>query len=181
VLVTLSGFPGSGKSELARYLVDNHGFELVKFASPLKNMLRAVGLSEDEIEGGRKESPCGLLGGKTPRHAMETLGMWGREQIHPRLWINLASSHIMSELSAGIDVVVDDLRFPNEEQEIDMLGGIKIYVKRPSMPKPSTVHESEKHYGKLNFDHLIENNSNLPRLYYKMLEILREENAKGNY
>ena len=43
-------------------------------------MLYQLGLGEAHIEGALKEVPCELLGGKTPRYAMQTLGTeWGRD------------------------------------------------------------------------------------------------------
>jgi hypothetical protein len=78
-LIALTGYAGSGKSTLADILACEHGFTVVKFAGPLKAMLRALGLDEREIEGDLKEQPCQLLAGHTPRRAMQTLGTeWGR-------------------------------------------------------------------------------------------------------
>ncbi len=46
--------------------------------------------TEDKIEGSLKAKPCSLLAGKTPRHAMQTLGTeWGRNCIGDGFWINL--------------------------------------------------------------------------------------------
>ena len=41
-LIGLTGFAGSGKSTVAQYLVEQHGFTRLSFAAPLKKMLRTL-------------------------------------------------------------------------------------------------------------------------------------------
>jgi len=72
-LIAFAGPAGSGKSTASAVLQDQ-GFELVKFASPLKAMMRAYYRScgaeadfiERKIEGDLKQAPCPMLGFKTP-------------------------------------------------------------------------------------------------------------------
>ncbi len=131
-LIALSGRAGSGKSTVADVLVNEAGFVRVKFASALKAMLTALyetaGFAQEEIddrlEGHLKERPCAVLGGQTPRFAMQTLGTeWGRSVISPSLWTNITRATIRANLNAGQSVVVDDLRFPNELALIEDMGG----------------------------------------------------------
>ncbi|MGN6774797.1 deoxynucleotide monophosphate kinase [Rhizobium sp.] len=123
-VVAFTGVAGSGKSTATRYLVERHGYTLVKFAGPLKDMMRLIGLTEEEIEGSLKEKPCNLLSGKTPRHAMQTLGTeWGRDCIGDGFWINLWRERVVDILAQAGRVVTDDCRFPNEAQAIRRLGG----------------------------------------------------------
>lgn len=97
----------------------------MKFAGPLKDMLRAIGLSEAQIEGELKEEPCAWLQGKTPRYAMQTLGCeWGRDCMGAGLWTELWVRRVQLILAAGGRVVVDDCRFPNEADEVRKLGGV---------------------------------------------------------
>ncbi len=124
-VIALTGLAGSGKSTASKYLVEKHGYQLVKFAGPLKDMLRAIGLSEAQIEGALKEEPCRLLQGETPRYAMQTLGtQWGRECIGSSFWLFLWEDAVLKILDAGGRVVVDDCRFPNEADEVRKLGGV---------------------------------------------------------
>lgn len=127
-LVGLAGRIGSGKTTAANYLVNNHDFTNVKFAGPLKDMCRALGLSEDEINGPLKEKPCDLLDGQTPRWAQQSLGTeWGRVCISPNLWTNVWKRRLCSDL-----IVSDDVRFPNEAALIRELGGVVLMIKRPA-------------------------------------------------
>jgi hypothetical protein len=133
VLIAFSGRAGSGKSHASTYLAAKYGYTRVKFADPLKDMLRAVGLTEEHIEGKLKEEPCDLLCGKTPRFAMQTLGTeWGRSLIDAGLWGNLWSARVTSLLSQGAVVVTDDVRFSNEAGLIKSMGGIVIGLESPA-------------------------------------------------
>ena len=129
-LLGITGRAGSGKSTAAQVLIDD-GWHRVKFAGPLKAMMRAIGLTDDHIEGALKEVPCDMLGGKTPRHAMQTLGTeWGRNCIAPDLWIDLARREIIAAMMRGQSVVVDDVRFENEAALIRELGGMVLCLQR---------------------------------------------------
>ena len=129
-LLGITGKAGSGKSTAAQVLIDA-GWVRIKFADPLKDMLRAIGLTEDQIEGHLKEVPCDLLQGKTPRWAMQTLGTeWGRNSIGERFWLDIARRKIALAMAAGLSVVVDDVRFENEAQVIRELGGLVLGISR---------------------------------------------------
>lgn len=125
-VIGLSGVAGSGKSTAASYL-QQRGYQLVKFAGPLKDMCRAIGMTESQIEGDHKERPSALLQGKTPRQAMQWLGtQWGRDLIGRHFWIGLWEARVNAVLDEGGCVVTDDCRFPNEADAIRKLGGVVI-------------------------------------------------------
>ncbi|MAZ17861.1 MAG: deoxynucleotide monophosphate kinase [Ahrensia sp.] len=122
-LVAFTGLAGSGKTTAADYLV-SRGYTRVKFAGPLKDMMRAIGFGDREIEGDLKEKPHGLLCGKTPRYAMQTLGCeWGRDLIGPDFWTRLWRNTASEIIDSGGRVVTDDCRFPNEASAVRSLGG----------------------------------------------------------
>ena len=129
-LLGITGKAGSGKSTAAQVLIDA-GWVRIKFADPLKDMLRAIGLTEDQIEGHLKEVPCDLLQGRTPRWAMQSLGTeWGRGCIGERVWLDIVRRKIALAMAAGLSVVVDDVRFENEAQVIRELGGLVLGISR---------------------------------------------------
>ena len=130
-LLVLTGAAGAGKSAVAHELVRRYGARVVKFASPLKAMLRAIGLADAHIEGELKEQPCDLLGGRTPRHAMQTLGTeWGRGLIHPDVWIDAWTREVLFVLAEGGCVIVDDCRFANELDAALAMGGYVLRLER---------------------------------------------------
>lgn len=145
VLIGICGLKGSGKSEVASRLVASMSAHRVRFAGPLKDMLRALGLTEREIEGDLKEEPSDLLCGRTPRHAMVTLGTeWGRLMIGPELWADAWRGRIDVALAHGTNVVTEDLRFPNEHEALTRAGGIVLRVTRPGV-EADLSHESERY------------------------------------
>ena len=146
---------GSGKSEVASRLVTHHGFQLVKFAGPLKDMgdalFKSMGYSLLDrallLEGCHKETPLQGLPGVTPRHIMQTLGTeWGRDTIAKDLWVQVAMGHVRHHLRNGTPVVLDDMRFLNEMAAVVLEGGVPVRVLRPDM-SGYAAHASE---GELN-------------------------------
>ena len=131
LLIALTGPAGCGKSTAAHRLGawNLGGFHRVRFAGPLKAALRAIGLTEAQVDGDEKEIPCDLLCGKTPRHAMQTLGVeWGRTHIGADLWARAAMAQAEALRASGRPVVIDDCRFDNEAAAVAAAGGHVIYL-----------------------------------------------------
>lgn len=130
-LIGLIGRKGSGKDTAAEAL-EALGFQNVKFAGALKEMLGVFlayqGADADTIrrmiDGDLKEVETPLFGGKTPRHAMQTLGTeWGRKLIHPDIWLRAS----MAKAILG-DSVITDVRFPNEAEAVTKAGGAVVRI-----------------------------------------------------
>lgn len=127
-IIGIAGLIGAGKTAAAMHLVEEHNFRRIPFAGALKDMLRALGLSEREINAD-KEKPCALLGGKTPRWAMQVLGTeWGRELIDQQIWVR-AWKHAVDSVPAGIGVVADDMRFQNEAIAVRCASPLSVVVR----------------------------------------------------
>jgi hypothetical protein len=144
-IIAFTGLAGSGKSTAAQHLVATRGFQRIRFAGPLKAMMAALGLTHEEIEGSEKETPCALLGGKTPRYAMQTIGTeWGRDLIAQDLWIRAFNAALL-QVPAGVPVVIDDCRFPNEAEAVRAAGGLLVRIDRPGVGAGAAGHSSESH------------------------------------
>lgn len=145
MIIGLAGPMRSGKSVVAARLANLYGFEREPFSKPLKAMLRAFGLTEEQLEGELKNTPSALLGGKTPRYAMQTLGTeWGRSLIHPKLWLSHWAWRAVEHTINGLSVVEEGTRFPNEVEVIKSLGGFVVFVERPAEQRGvSSEHVSE--------------------------------------
>jgi hypothetical protein len=174
-VVGITGLAGSGKTTLARYLVEQHGFTRTRFADCFKGMTRFhleyIGADEGTIErmleSDLKQVPTSFFADKTPREYMQWLGTeFGRDKIHPEIWVASWESHIKRRIYEGCTAVVaDDVRFPNETAAIYRLGGIIVHVSRPGLTLDQKVaaHESEKH--QLESDVHIINDGDLAKLF----------------
>jgi hypothetical protein len=130
----------SGKTEVAKVLVAERGFVLVKFAAGLKQVcaviLREVGLPEKLIDrildGDLKLWPIPELGGMCGRELMQVTGSdYGRDLIHRQLWVRSTYRRLQALASAGRDVVIDDLRHANELAMVRAVGGCPLRIVRP--------------------------------------------------
>lgn len=148
MIIGLTGLAGSGKSLVAAHLAERHGFRVLKFAGPLKAMMRALlaeagidrDIAESMIEGHRKEQPSEALSGHTPRHAMQTLGTeWGRTCIDHGFWVDVWKS---AATAWGGRIVADDCRFLNEVGAVHDLGGAVVGVYRAGLSTGSHVSEN---------------------------------------
>ncbi len=177
-LIAFSGPAGVGKSEASALLVRRHGFVQTKFAAPLKGMLTTMyefaGLDQNDIqerlEGGLKEVPDAILGGTTPRRAMQTLGgEWGRDLVKDDLWVSLWRRDVQRKLSAGLSVVLDDLRYPNEAAAIRELGG-EIWSIKGNTRRAAPSHASEVF--DFDADGVISNTTDIIGFWHRVLDTL---------
>lgn len=155
MIIGLLGAKGCGKSTVfAKHLKENYGFTSVAHADPIKSMLKGLpGITEDHVNGHLKETPCDILCGQTPRHAMQTIGSeWGRRLIHDDLWVHLWGLEALRH----DNVVADGVRFKNEVDKIKELGGITIKIRRPSVEGES-AHDTEMYASVLKTDYEVFN------------------------
>lgn len=164
VVVAFIGPAGCGKSTCATLLEEHHGYTRLKFAHPIKQMLRSLGLEDRHLEGVDKESPTDLLSGVSPRRAMQLLGHeWGRILIHPDLWVRAWMKDAVWKIQNGHRLVIDDLRYENELDAILRLGGVTIRIVRKDQSTQCEQHDSETQniFGQ----RVIVNDGSLDKLY----------------
>lgn len=175
--------PQSGKSTVARYL-SGHGYRILPVAGSLKKMIRILLLETDltttEIDHymvSAKETPIPSVLGVSVRHLCQTLGHeWGRQCIHPELWVSLWQRQVQNNLTRGIDVVVDDIRFLNEAAALHALGGELWWIERPGVVR-QTSHASEGALDTVTFDRHLVNDGSLLNLYSQVKQLVDEFNA----
>lgn len=136
--------PHSGKTTTALFFAYQIDGQIVSFATPFKEMLHTFlmncGLSSTEADTyieETKERPIPECCYKTTRHLMVTLGnTWGKQAIHKDIWIKIAMQTIDRFLANGHTVIVDDLRFLNELQQLKKKYKVlTVRVNRPSIEK----------------------------------------------
>jgi hypothetical protein len=91
-----------------------------------------------------KDTELEFLGGVTPRRLLQTMGTeWGRETIHPEIWIRILQEKIRVCWELGHNnIVITDVRFDNEAEMILEEGGVVFRVERPDSPEVE-AHASE--------------------------------------
>ena len=191
MIIGIAGFQGSGKDTIADYLQNIYGFKRDSFAATLKDAVAAVfGWDRELLEGRTTESRAWReqvdpwwadrlnMPNLTPRLVLQK---WGtevaRKSWHDDTWIASLENKLNK---AHNDIVITDVRFPNEIAAVRNAGGIVIRVVRG--PEPSWyetalaansgveeakrillglgVHASETAWIGTKFDAVIDNNAN---------------------
>jgi len=175
MLFGLLGLKRSGKSTVANYLVNNHGFVEKSFADPLKKACKELFLLEDEQLYGTqedKETPDNRWFGCTPRQMMQFVGTdLLRKQLNvimPGIHQNLFTYHFQLWIkhNPNLNVVISDVRFQNEVDFIHSLGGKIIKLQRDENINYDDLHESEKNQELIkNYDSFIVNNDTMKELF----------------
>lgn len=171
--------PGCGKTSTAHVLA-RQGFQPVSFAAPLRSMVFSLLLDLGYTSGEAftllhdcKEETLPEIG-VSPRHLLRTLGTeWGRQCIHPSLWLQ----SFKSRLGGLHQVVVDDVRFANEAQLIQQLGGELWLVRRPGCERPAEHASDGDLDGWDGFARTLINDGSLEQLQQQVLAALEQEQA----
>lgn len=146
MIVGFVGFIGSGKDTAADYLVNFHEFRRDSFANTLKDAVSAVfGWDRVLLEGRTSEARAwrenvdtwwaDRLGMPelTPRWVLQN---WGtevcRNGFHDDIWIASLENKMRK---TSDNIVISDVRFPNEIKAIHNAGGIVVRVKRGDDPE----------------------------------------------
>ncbi len=144
MIVGLSGFLNSGKGTVGDIIKDKHRFAKKAFADPLKDVVSTIfGWNRALLEGDTKDSRefrerkskrwSQRFGyDVTPRLMLQKMGTEaGRDVFHSDIWLYALEDRIQHDAN----VVVPDVRFPNEIAFLRRLGGVSIRVKRGDEPE----------------------------------------------
>jgi hypothetical protein len=146
MIVGFVGFIGSGKDTAADYLVNFHGYRRDSFANTLKDAVANVfGWDRVLLEGRTAEArewreqvdPWWAqrlnMPKLTPRWVLQ---YWGtevcRQGFHDDIWIASVENKMRKTAD---NIVISDVRFPNEIKAIHNAGGKVIRVKRGPEPE----------------------------------------------
>lgn len=150
MLVGFVGLIGSGKGTAGEILRDKYHFKADSFAAPVKDAVAALfNWPRHLLEGDTKESRAfreepdaywSLIMGRqyTPREALQKMGTEvGRNQFHKDLWVKCLEKRVRY---ATCNIVITDVRFPNEIEALINQGGRVIVIERG--PKPEHYDEA---------------------------------------
>jgi hypothetical protein len=201
MIIGFVGFIGSGKDTAADYLVNFHGFRRDSFANTLKDAVAAVfGWDRVLLEGRTKEAREWReqvdtwwatrlnVPNLTPRLMLQ---LWGtevcRNGFHDDIWIASLENKMRKTTD---NIVISDVRFPNEIKAIHNAGGIVVRIKRGDDPEwyqdavnanagPQNmswsisknriarlgIHASETSWVGGNIDHIVYNDTTIDELF----------------
>lgn len=208
MIIGITGLIGSGKDTAANYLITHHKFKKESFANSLKDAIASVfGWDRELLEGQSKHSRewreqidewwSERLGMKiTPRWVLQ---YWGtevcRKGFHDDIWIASVENKLRKTKD---DIVISDVRFPNELMAIKNAGGMTIRINRGENPEwyqsaidfnkgPNgnsgwalgkakldklKIHASEYSSIGLSYDHEIDNNGTIDDLHHSLESII---------
>ena len=146
MIIGLCGFAGSGKGTLADFLVENHNFRKISFATKLKDVASVMfGWDRDLLEGITDESRAWreevdeywsneLEQEVTPRIVLQLFGTnCVRNNLHNNIWVSIVKKTLID--NPDVNWVIPDIRFPNEVNVIQQqLNGLVWWIRRGELP-----------------------------------------------
>ena len=182
MIIGLSGKIGSGKTTVGD-IFENEGFRLDSFANSVKDICCILfSYNRNKIEGSNPEDRLWrehkdiktstiMNRDMSPRDAMVFIGTeFGRNQINDNIWIETLFNRY--EQSNNKNLLITDLRFPNEYDEIKKRGGFIIRINRENTNKNN--HISECALDNHKFDYIIDNNGTIDDLVIKVFGIIND-------
>lgn len=203
MIITISGWIGSGKDTVAQYLQSHYDYKSISFAASLKDAISNIfGWDRDLLEGRTVESRRWRecvdvwwadrlnIPHLTPRWILQ---YWGtevcRQGFHDEIWIASLENKLRKY---SHNVVISDARFPNELSVIKKLGGKSLRIVRGPDPDwyslalkansghlesreqlQKQIHASEWSWIGHDFDYTLDNNKSLEYLYEQIDQIVK--------
>lgn len=214
MIIGFVGLIGSGKDTAADYLVNFHGFRRDSFATTLKDAVSAVfGWDRLMLEGRTAESRAWReqvdtwwaqrlnMPHLTPRWILQH---WGTDVLRNHFDDDIWIASLEHKLQRSTDnVVISDVRFPNEIKAIRCAGGYIYWIQRGELPpwyecaltENTTdeydqwllqdahklmeqswpqVHNSEWAWVGQSFDAVIDNNHSVDELYDQLKNLVQD-------
>jgi hypothetical protein len=214
MIIGFVGLIGAGKDTAADFLVNSHGFRRDSFANTLKDAVAQVfGWDRTLLEGRTKEArewreqvdPWWAerlaMPNLTPRWILQ---FWGtevcRQGFHDDIWIASLENKMRKTRD---NIVISDVRFPNEIKAIHNAGGTVIRIKRGDDPEwfaaadaynrgpngnsywalskgvldKHKVHASEYSWVGGNIDEVVYNNSSIDDMFAQIEALIKNQES----
>lgn len=170
MIIGLSGYAQSGKDTVAKFLVEQRGFERIAFADPIRNLLWDMNpMLKDGFYLQGVVNAYGWDVAKTRfpevRRLLQELGVAARKHIDSEVWITTA----LQKMSGDGNYVVTDVRFQNEAEALRSpfrKGNAQIWRVERNGVKAVNDHVSEHDLDNWDFDAYIHNNSTIEDLEF---------------
>lgn len=177
MIIGICGHKFSGKSTVANLLHNATCYPIVSFADKLKDITCILsGCTREDLEDydfkelvnvpSYLKPYCGNAENPTFRAFLQYFGSEVMRSINDNIWIDCTL------LNSEENIIVSDVRFPNEAKAIKERGGIVIKVVRPDV-KAEDSHQSETLIDEIGADYLIWNASTLENLVANVDSLVR--------
>lgn len=154
-------------------------------------MGEAIGIPHRNLYGNDtdKNEPLHVLGGKTARWALQTLGtQWGRmcmdSDFWVRAWTNDQADRWAERARRGMMqpemIVADDCRFQNEVDEIRRRGGLVLTIVRRKSDFDRIPQHASEDFAAIKADAVIVNSGSLAALEANVREALALKRDQDN-
>lgn len=180
MIIGVTGKKYSGKDTLADYLVDKYNFKKYTFAEPLKQCCKVLfTLNDNQFLGDEKEK-IDIRWNRTPRQMLQFIGtdmirkhMNEFIPVDEDFWILSLLEKIKNDFEdyTKENIVISDVRFPNEEKFIHKLNGIILKIDRNL--KLTDNHSSENH--EIKYDEILYNTKSIVE-YYETIDYIIYKN-----
>jgi len=205
MIIGLVGLKGSGKDTAGNYISEKYSFQKDSFASTLKDIVSCMfGWDREMLEGETPESRkareeidewwSDQLGMQwTPRYALQYIGTdILRQKFFDAIWVKSLEKRVLENLDKNL--VITDIRFPNELSTLSLYPFVSIRIIRGDLPewysvackansgdeeamqimktKYKDVHASEYALAGHDTDYTIYNNGSLEDLYRSIDNIM---------
>jgi hypothetical protein len=184
-IIGLNGVARAGKDTVAEILHSLYGYEVLSFSTALNNALIALnpivdvtlhplpdsGISAKPVYYKDLEASVGYEQAKENsevRRLLQTFGTEvGRKMFGEDVWVEA----LFRQVKPGTFIAISNVRFPNEYNAVKERGGAVWRVERPGYT-PANGHISDTALDGYDFDQVIQNDSSVPALADKVIDLL---------
>ena len=177
-IVLLSGKAGCGKTTFADYLEHKHGYVQLALAKKVKELTFKL-LQIFNVKIKRIEDLDDRTTKEKYRKYLQLIATEAmRSTFGNNFWCEQLTNAIESAISEDVDVVISDVRFPNEQEfftkRFNQCEVVKIMIHRNEADKVKTTHSSED-VEKLSFDKEFDNNGTIDDLKHLIDDWIKED------
>lgn len=199
LIIGISGFIGSGKNTVTKFLVNEFDFKQLSWASAAKDAISVIfGWDRNLLEGDTDQSrewrdivdPWWAnrlsIPNLTPRWVLQNFATdVCRNSFHQDIWIASLENKIRNSTK---NIVISDCRFKNEIDTIKKNKGFLFWVRKNQLPewyndyynhdiekiKKWNIHNSETDWIGTDFDAIIYNNDTLDKVHNDVRNIVEK-------